>query len=92
MAEGTPLQAFGFGFSANPMTPALLPATEFTGTMESSCMENDFHPKMVERNKFMLKSISFSYLETLLTQNLPLISDKEAQMRHYCGAVFAISS
>lgn len=43
-----------------------------------------------KESKFMLKNITVSYLETLLTCSL--ISNKEASMKHDCGSVFAVSS
>ena len=43
-----------------------------------------------KESKPMLKNISFSCLETLLTCSL--ISNKEASMKHDCDSVFAVSS
>ena len=43
-----------------------------------------------KESKLMLKNISFSCLETLLTCSL--ISNKEASMKHDCDSVFAVSS
>lgn len=56
MAEGIRLQAFGFRFSANPTARELLPVPEFPGTVESSCMGNDIHPKRSSEISLCLKA------------------------------------
>lgn len=53
--------------------------------MVSSHMEEDFHREWPKWYQFMLKSVSFSDPETLLTQNPALISDEEESMRPGCG-------